>query len=258
VLDLHRAPDAAFIGVNRHLTLDMVRELAARGAGGAVCFASGFGEAGEEGLQEELVAAAGSMPVIGPNCYGLLNYADGVALWPDQHGGMRLAVGARGAAILTQSSNIAINLTMQRRGLPLAYVVTAGNQAQTGLSEIALGLIEDDRVSVLGLHIEAFDSVPGFERLAARARELRKPIVALKAGRSEQARAAAISHTASLAGSDSIEELAAASGRAKSNLSRTLHTMERHGLVRLENGNGRKLRPVVTFERLELTLHLAA
>jgi predicted transcriptional regulator len=57
---------------------------------------------------------------------------------------------------------------------------------------------------------------------------------------------------------ESIEELAAASGRAKSNLSRTLHTMERHGLVRLENGNGRKLRPVVTFERLELTLHLAA
>ena len=79
---------------------------------------------------------------------------------------------------------------MQTRGLPLAFLMTAGNQAQTGLSEMALGLIEDDRVSALGLHIEGFDSVAGFERLAARARELKKPIVAMKVGRSEQARAA--------------------------------------------------------------------
>ena len=71
---------------------------------------------------------------------------------------------------------------------------------------MALGLIEDDRVSCLGLHIEGFDSVAGFERLAARARELRKPIVAMKVGRSEQARVATVSHTASLAGSDAASE----------------------------------------------------
>jgi predicted transcriptional regulator len=57
---------------------------------------------------------------------------------------------------------------------------------------------------------------------------------------------------------DSIESLATESGRAKSNLSRTLHTMERYGLVRLEKSKGRKLRPVVTFGRVELTLKLAA
>ena len=96
---------------------------------------------------------------------------------------------ARGVAIITQSSNIAINMTMQKRGLPIAFLMTAGNQAQTGLSEMALGLIEDERVTALGLHIEGFDSVAGFERLAARARELKKPIVAMKVGRSEQARA---------------------------------------------------------------------
>ncbi len=84
--------------------------------------------------------------------------------------------------------------------------MTAGNQAQTGLSEMALGLIEDDRVSCLGLHIEGFDSAVGFERLAQRARELRKPIVAMKVGRSEQAREATISHTASLAGSDAASD----------------------------------------------------
>ncbi len=200
--DLPAAPDAAFIGVNRFQTIEIVRELSARGAGGAICFASGFSESGDGDLQAALVAAAGDMPVLGPNCYGLLNYCDGVALWPDQHGGVRLAAGQTGAAILTQSSNIALNITMQKRGLPLAFVMTAGNQAQTGLSAMALGLIEDPRVSVLGLHIEGFDSIAGFEKLAVRARALGKPIVALKVGASEQARLATISHTASLAGND--------------------------------------------------------
>lgn len=209
--DLPSAPDATFIGVNRNLTVEVVRELRAMGAGGAICFAAGFKEtsaydAEGEGLQAALIEAAGDMPVIGPNCYGLINYADGALLWPDQHGGRRLAEGERGAAIITQSSNIACNLTMQTRGLPLAFLMTAGNQAQTGLSEMALGLIEDERVTSLGLHIEGFDSVAGFERLAARARELGKPIVAMKVGRSEQARAATVSHTASLAGSDAASD----------------------------------------------------
>ena len=57
---------------------------------------------------------------------------------------------------------------------------------------------------------------------------------------------------------ESIEALAAESGRAKSNLSRTLRTMERYGLVRLEKSRGRKLRPVVTFGRVELSLKVAA
>jgi acyl-CoA synthetase (NDP forming) len=211
VAELPSAPDAAFVGVNRFLTLDIIRDLSARGAGGAICFAAGFLETGDydsdgERLQRELIDAAGDMPVIGPNCYGLINYADGALLWPDQHGGVRLAPDTRGVGIITQSSNIACNLTMQKRGLPVAFLMTAGNQAQTGLSEMALGLVEDGRVSALGLHIEGFDSVGGFERLAARARELRKPIVAMKVGRSEQARAATISHTASLAGSDAASD----------------------------------------------------
>ena len=57
---------------------------------------------------------------------------------------------------------------------------------------------------------------------------------------------------------DSLDALAAASGRAKSNLSRTLHTMARYGLVRLEKGEGRKIKPVLTFERVELRLAVAA
>ncbi len=207
VAELPGAPDAAFVAVNRHATIEVVRALAAAGAGGAVCYASGFREsegqdADSDGLQEALVEAAGAMPILGPNCYGLINYGDGALLWPDQHGGRRLRDGERGVAIVTQSSNILLNMTMQRRGLPLAYVLTAGNQAQTGLSDLALALLEDPRVTALGLHIEGFDSIAGLETMAARARELGKPVVAMKLGRSAEARAATLSHTASLAGSD--------------------------------------------------------
>ncbi len=202
--DLPGVPDAVFIGVNREATIDVCARLSAMGAGGAVCFASGFREAQAETgdgvqLQDRLLEAAGAMPVIGPNCYGFINYLDGALLWPDQHGGLRTD---RGVALITQSSNIAINLTMQQRGLPLAYVVTAGNQAQTGLAEIGRALLEDPRVTALGMHVEGIGDLRGFEALAADARRLGKPIVALKAGKSEQARAATVSHTASLAGSD--------------------------------------------------------
>ena len=201
---LPEAPDAAFIGVNRFATIEVVRALSARGAGGAVCFASGFLEAAAEDaegadLQAQLLEAAGDMPFLGPNCYGFINYLDGALLWPDQHGGARAE---KGVALVTQSSNIAINLTMQKRGLPLAYVVTAGNQAQSGIAAIGEALLEDDRVTALGLHIEGFGDLRAFEALAARARELGKPIIALKVGKSAEAQAATVSHTASLAGGD--------------------------------------------------------
>lgn len=197
-------PDAAFVGVNRHLTVDIVRQLAARGTGGAVCFASGFQEAQAElddgpALQRALLDAAGRMRILGPNCYGFINALDGAALWPDQHGMLRVG---SGVAILTQSSNIALNLTMQTRGLPIAYLGTVGNQAQTDLAELGISVLEDPRVTALGLHIEGISDVTAFEGLARRAAELGKRIVAIKIGASKQANAAAISHTASLAGSN--------------------------------------------------------
>ena len=208
VAELPDAPDAAFVGVNRTLTVDIVRELSARGAGGAVCYASGFSEAIAEladgaDLQQALVEAAGAMPIVGPNCYGMINGLDGALLWPDQHGIVRTE---RGVAILTQSSNIAINLSMQKRGVPISYLMTAGNQAQTGLSDLARAVLEDPCVTAVGLHIEGFGDIRALEALATRARALKKPLVALKVGKSEQAQRATVSHTASLAGSDAVAD----------------------------------------------------
>ncbi len=204
VEELASPPDAAFIAVNRRATVDAVGALSGIGAGGAVCFSSGWAEAEAETgdgaeLQARLVAAAGGMPILGPNCYGLLNAFDGVALWPDQHG---LRGVARGVALVTQSSNIAINLTMQSRGLPIGAVVCVGNQAQLGQAEIASALLDDSRISAIGLHIEGISDPRSWEEFAARARSRGIPVVALKVGASEQARAAAVSHTASLAGVD--------------------------------------------------------
>ncbi len=194
---LPAAPDATFVGVNRHATVDVVRSLAAMNAGGAICFASGWTEAGEAGLQADLVQAAGQMPILGPNCYGVINYLDGALLWPDQHGGRRVE---RGVALLSQSSNIVINLTMQARGLPVAYVACLGNAAQVGLADLAAALLADDRVTALGLYVEGIDDASGFAAVAEAARKAGKGIVCLKSGKTEASRVAAASHTAALAG----------------------------------------------------------
>jgi acyl-CoA synthetase (NDP forming) len=204
VTDLPEPPDAAFIGVNRAASIETVRALGAMGAGGAVCFASGFRESTSETgdgreMEAALVDAAGGLRILGPNCYGFLNLLDGAALWPDQQGARRVE---RGVALITQSSNIAINLTMQTRGLPLAYVVTVGNQAQTGMAEIAETLLADERVTALGLHVEGVGDLAAFEAMTRAARARGVPVVVIKSGRTEQSRAAALSHTGALAGSD--------------------------------------------------------
>ncbi|MEM9781235.1 MAG: acetate--CoA ligase family protein [Pseudomonadota bacterium] len=205
---LPAAPDAAFVGVNRHAAVDVVARLTAMGAGGAVAYASGFAETADghdagTALQGALVSAAGAMPLLGPNCYGLLNATTGAAIWPSEHGAQRCE---RGVALISQSTNIALSMTMQRRALPLAFVGTVGNQAQTGLSTLACAALAMPQVTALGLYVEAIDSVTGFEALASEARAAAKPIVMLRAGRTGPAQAATLSHTASLAGSDAAAE----------------------------------------------------
>lgn len=204
VPDLPAAPDVAFVGINRDASIGAVERLQKAGAGGAVCFASGFAEAqAEDALatdaQGRLLHAAKDMPILGPNCYGFINALDGAIVWPDQHGLTRVD---RGVAILTQSSNIAINLTFQARNLPIAMMITCGNMAQMSQAALINALLDDDRITAIGLHIEGFTDLPGWQAAAAKAHAKDIPLIALKAGRSEAARAATQSHTASLAGEE--------------------------------------------------------
>lgn len=208
VPDLPCAPDAAFIGINRDATIGATERLARAGAGGAVCFASGFAEAHGEDVtavdaQRRLRTAAKDMPVLGPNCYGFINALDRALIWPDQHG---MTPVEKGVAILTQSSNIAINLSFQNRALPIAMLITCGNMAQITQPDIIRSLLADPRITAIGLHIEGFTNLPGWEDVAALAHAKRIPLVALKAGRSEAARIATLSHTASLAGNDAAAD----------------------------------------------------
>ena len=203
VEDLPASPDAAYVGVNRNLTIDIVRDLAARDAGGAICYATGFMESGEEGseLQEQLLQASGDMPMVGPNCYGILNYLDGAMLWPDQQGGRRVD---EGVAIITMSSNVGFSLTMQRRGLPIAYMLSLGNKLKFDLHDAIHAFARQDHVTALGLYVETMSDPKAFQEAVNVARELKKPIVAIKTGRSETGQKIVVSHTASLAGSDTL------------------------------------------------------
>ena len=229
--DLPSPPDATFIGVNRHATVDVVRELASLGAGGAICFASGWGEAGAPELQAQLVDAAGEMPILGPNCYGIINYLDGALLWPDQHGGLRVE---NGVALISQSSNIVINLGMQKRALPVAYVACLGNAAMVGLADLAGALLHDPRVTALGLYIEGIDDAAAFAALAQAARAAGKGIVCIKSGKTESARTAAASHTASLAGGGAassafLRQIGVAEVNTPAELIETLKIFHVHG-----------------------------
>lgn len=203
VADLPGPPDAAFIGVRRELTVEVVRELASLGRGGCVCYAAGFAEIGSDGeaLQEQLVEAAGDMALVGPNCYGLINYLHGAALWPDLHGGERVE---QGVAILSQSGNISLNLTMAERSLPISHIASIGNQAMLGLGDYVEALLEEPRVRAIGMYVEGIDDVPRFSRVALHALQKGIPLVVLKSGSSEVANRITLSHTSSLSEPDEL------------------------------------------------------
>ena len=201
IADIEGYIDAAFIAVKREATIDIVRQLRARDCGGAVIYASGFAETGDGHLQQELLAAAGGMPLLGPNCYGFVNGLSRVALWPDEHGIKPLE---RGIAIITQSGNIACNMTFTRRALPLAAVFAIGNQADVDMARMVDFLSADDRITAIGLHVEGLNDLPAFAAACEAARLRKKPVVILKTGKSEQGAKVAMSHTSSLAGADSL------------------------------------------------------
>ncbi len=203
IKELPYPPDAAFIAVNAESSIIAVRELNEIGCGGSVVYASGFEELGIEGIarNERLTEAAGSMPIIGPNCYGFINSLDRVALWPDVHG---CEVVDRGVALITQSGNIGLNMTMQSVGLPIAFMFTVGNQANTCVSDIINAILEDDRVCAIGLHIEGIDDIEDFDVAARKSIQRKIPIVAIKSGRTDTSSQIALSHTSSLTGSDQL------------------------------------------------------
>lgn len=204
VADLPQAPDAAFIAVPNYEVPGVAAALAARGAGGFVCFSSGFSETGEDQgrtLTENLIDSAGPLPFFGPNCYGFVNFFDRAALLPDQVVG---TCHERGIALICQSGTIALTLMFSDRSLPIGCLFTVGNQTCLAVEDLIETLSADSRVTAFGLYLEGIKNAPAFARAAEKARDAGKPIVLVKSGRTAAAARTARSHTGALAGADSV------------------------------------------------------
>ena len=202
--ELPGVPDAAFIAAPNRDVPGIAAALARRGAGGFVCFAAGFSEtATDEGqrLTRELIASAGELPFFGPNCYGFINFFEGVALWPDQVVGGRPE---RGVALICQSGTIALSLLFNARSLPIGYALTVGNQTRLAVEDMIELLSQDERVTAFGLYVEGIKDAVRFARAVERARAAGKPVALVKAGRTEAAARTARTHTGSLAGADAV------------------------------------------------------
>ena len=191
------------MAVPREAAIDTVARLAQLGAGGAVCHTAGFAETGAEGarLEAALLEAAGDLALVGPNCYGVINYLDRAALWPFARGG---SCPGYGAAIVTQSGMLSSDLTMSQRSVPFAFMASIGNQAVVTLADCVDVFSGFHGVRAIGLHIEEIRDVPDFSAAVRKAVCADIPVVALKTGVSEIGARLAAGHTGALSGDDDL------------------------------------------------------
>ncbi len=204
VLDIPDAVDLAFIVVPAGLALQAARECAEKGVRGLVVITAGFSEIGGDGEQLEaelldIVRDAG-MRMVGPNCMGLLNTAMAVNMNgtfaptypPPGNIAMSSQSGALGVAILDYA---------RRNRLGISQFVSVGNKADIAGNDLLLAWEDDPATDVILLYLESFGNARRFAR-AARRIARKKPIVAVKSGRTAAGSRAASSHTGALASLD--------------------------------------------------------
>lgn len=207
--------DLALVAVPSEAVVGVLRECAAAGVRGAIVFTSGFAEEGGEkaAAQAEItrIAHETGMRIAGPNAMGFFNARGGVAATFSQaidteEAARGLDAGALpgGIAIVSQSGGLGFSIYNRalRRRIGGDFVVGTGNEADLRALDFAEYLIEDPNVRQMLLFLEGVRAGARLAPFAQRAAELRKPLIVAKVGRSPAAQRAAISHTASLTGSD--------------------------------------------------------
>jgi acetyl coenzyme A synthetase (ADP forming)-like protein len=204
VRDLPDPVDLAVVAVPRDAVMGVVDDCAARGVRALVIITAGFAEVDAKGreLQQRLVEKVRGygMRLIGPNCMGLLNADPAIQLnasfspvFPPPG---RIAMSSQSGAL-----GLAILAAARRFGLGLSTFVSVGNKADVSGNDLLQYWEEDTGTDVILLYLESFGNPRRFARIARRVSR-RKPIVAIKSGRTKAGGRAAGSHTAALAASE--------------------------------------------------------
>jgi acyl-CoA synthetase (NDP forming) len=192
-------PDAVVVAVARDRVVSVVEQCAAIGAKSAVVLAIGFAEANEEGkqLQEQIVRIANDagMAILGPNCQGLINFAKPVSLYMDNV----YAYKPGRVGFLAQSGSVMTALTNNRRGVRWSHAVSSGNEAVVDAAAVLEFYVSSSDVDVICMFLESIRRPGKFFEQCDLARELGKPIVIMKTGKTPAAQRAAAAHSGALA-----------------------------------------------------------
>lgn len=215
ILDIPGKVDVAMIAVSSKRIMQILDECEQKNIQHLILFGSGFAEVGEEGkrLQEKVLAKAkqAGIHILGPNCIGLLNVNDRIPLgfstsFETDKGFLKGNIG-----FASQSGALGFSLfgLAQDEGIGFSYIINTGNQMDIHTLDCIEYMLEDDTTDVVAGYLEGIPDGEMLIQLAIRAKQLRKPLILLKAGRSELGKQAALSHTASLTGSEqSFEAIA--------------------------------------------------
>jgi acetyl coenzyme A synthetase (ADP forming)-like protein len=204
VSELPEPVDLAVIAIPADRVLDVAEEALAQGTRALVVISAGFAETGEDGLrrQEELLSLvrAHGARLIGPNCLGIFSAAPGLnatfaaRVFPPGRIGFSSQSGALGLALLERAS---------ARGLGFSGFVSIGNKADVSSNDLLEWWETDDETSLVLLYVESFGNPQKFGRIARRLAR-RKPILAIKSGRTAAGSRAAGSHTAAMSSPDAV------------------------------------------------------
>ncbi|HEV2546762.1 MAG TPA: acetate--CoA ligase family protein [Stellaceae bacterium] len=197
--------DVAVIAVPAVIVPSTIRDCAAAGVGCCVVITAGFAEAGADGtaLQEEIaqISAETGMRLVGPNCLGLINLRNGMALTSARVLDVEKIIPGH-IGLVSQSGALMLSVYNRAhdQGIGFSQLVSVGNQADLEVCDFFEHMIADPMTKAICLHIEGLLDGRRFLQLLDQARRGEKPVIVLKTGRSTQGEQAARSHTASLAG----------------------------------------------------------
>ena len=208
VLDAPGKVDLAVIVIKNALVPAALEECGKKGVSGAIVITAGFKEVGEEGaaLERRLaeIASEYGIDVIGPNCLGVMNL-DPKTMMNSTF--LKVTPKSGHIALVSQSGAICAALCedASAQGIGFSAVVSMGNKAAMSEIEVLEMLAEHRQTRVIVMYLEDMGDGQEFLRVCRRVtRDLKKPVLVLKSGRSPEGARAAMSHTGALMGSDEI------------------------------------------------------